>query len=185
LTKRILIYCCLVTLSFIPASSQTRGLQLDWVFVSHPLHWKSPPKALHLKEKTVDADLIVLFPDGQFAGVSCYLIKQADGTITISRGDGDVVRIGQWQSRDAEVMVKSQVVFRTVTMIDRAIPEQEVSELLKRSASDRLRTSRWEYRKLQQFSDLEYLDTLIRCDRRSWDGHAERENFVPPCAIAQ
>jgi hypothetical protein len=96
--------------------------------------------------------------------VSCYLIKQADGTITISKGDGEVVRIGQWKSRDAEVEVKSQIVFRTVTMIGRAIPEQEFSEHLKRSAPDRLRGPQWEYGKLRQFFDLEYLGTLILCD---------------------
>jgi hypothetical protein len=172
-------------LSSVSADAQERGVQFDWLFVSHPLRWEPPPRTSHSKIKTAAADLIVLFPTGQFAGVSCLLIKQSDGAITISRGDGDVVRIGQWQPEDGGVRAKSQVVYRTVTIIGRAIPEQEVSEQFKKSATDRLRGSRWEYRRLQRFSDFEYLDTLIRCDRSGWDGHTERKDFVPPCMPAQ
>ena len=181
---RILACCCFFQLSSF-AAAQLPSAQPERIFVSHPLQWTSPPRALHLREKIAGADLIVLYPSGQFAGVSCYLIKRPDGTIIISKGDGDVVRIGQWQSTKTGIMAKSQIVFRTVTITGRAIPEQEVSEQFTRSTAGRLRGSRWEYRKIQQFSDLEYLDILIRCDRRSWDGHAEREDFVPPCALAQ
>ena len=164
---------------------QDRGVQPNWLFVSHPLRWESPPRKLHSTIKTADADLIVLYPTGQFAGVSCYLIKRADGTITISRGDGDVVRIGKWQPEGAGILTKSQVVYRTVTIEGRSMPETEISERFGRPTPDRLRNPRWEYRLLKGFSNLEYLDTLIRCDRSGWDGHVERKDFVSPCVPSQ
>jgi hypothetical protein len=140
---------------------------------------------LHLKQKEADADLVVLYPSGQFAGVSCFLIKGPNGSITISRGDGDVARLGKWQPEGSGVPTKSQVVYRTVTIEGRSIPETEINERFSRSTPTRLRNSQFEYRDLKGFSDLEYLDTLIRCDRSGWDGHAERRDFVPPCMPRQ
>ena len=165
--------------------SQETGIQLDWVLVSHPLRWESAPRILHMRTKTAPADLVVLYPNGKFAAVSCYLIRQADGSITISRGDGDTVRTGEWIQKDKTILAKSRIVYRTVVISGRAIPEPEVSEDFMRSNTGHMRSSRWEYRKLQRFSDLVYLDTLIRCDRSGWDGHNEREDFVPPCVPAQ
>jgi hypothetical protein len=181
---RIIARYCLVLLSFF-AEAQGRGVQPDWVFVSRPLRWKSPPRALHLKQSEARADLVVLYPTGQFAGVSCFLIKGPKGSITISRGDGDVVRIGKWQAEGVGILAKSQVVYRTITIESRPIPEDEVSEEFKRPKARRLLSSHSEYRDLLGFSDLEYLDTLIRCDRSGWDGQAERKDFVAPCAPAR
>jgi hypothetical protein len=181
LNRRIFICSALVLLSFAPAVSQQNGLQPDWLFATHPLRWQSPPRELHLGIKTAPSDLMVLYPNGSFAGVSCLLIKSSDGHITISRGDGDVVRIGQWQQENAGVLTKSRVVFRTVTVTGRSIPEDETSERFIKQTANRLRNSRSEYRRLRGFSDFAYLDTLIRCDRREWDGHADRKDFVPPC----
>jgi hypothetical protein len=184
LANRILTCCCLVLLSC-SADAQDRDTQTEWVFVSHPLRWDSPPRELHLKQKEASADLVVLYPTGQFAGISCYLIKGSNGKIAISRGEGDVVRIGEWQLEGADVLAKSRVVFRTVTIEGRPIPEAEISERFRKKTPSRLRGSPFEYRKLKGFSDLAYLDTLIRCDRRAWDGHAERKDFVPPCMAPQ
>ena len=185
LGTRIATYCCLVLLASVSASSQERVVQLDWIFVSHPLRWESPPRTLHLGIKTAAADLIVLYPTGQFAGVSCLLIKGSNGFVSISRGDGEIVRIGKWLQKGNTIQVKSQIVYRTGPIIGRAIPEDEVTEQFKRSAKDRLRSSGWEYVALQRFSDLEYLDGLIRCDRSGWDGHGQRRDFVPPCMSSQ
>jgi hypothetical protein len=160
-------------------------VQPDWIFVSRPLRWESPPRALHLKQKEARADLVVLYPTGQFAGVSCFLIKGPNGRVKISRGDGDVVRVGKWQPEGAGVLAKSQVVYRTVTIEGRSIPETEINERFSRPTPGRLRNSKVDYRNLREFSDLEYLDTLIRCDRSGWDGHAERKDFVSLCMPAQ
>src|ERR1035438_4693370 len=99
--------------------------------------------------------------------------------IVISQGDGDTVRTGKWQYDKKAFLATSQVVFRTVPMTGRAIPEAENSETFRELTSGRLRGSRWGYRHLQQFSDLDFLDALIGCDRRAWDGHADRKDFVP------
>ncbi|PYX34697.1 MAG: hypothetical protein DMG80_01120 [Acidobacteria bacterium] len=131
------------------------------------------------------ADLVVLYPNGKFAAVSCYLIRQVDGSTTISRGDGDTVRIGEWKKIGKKILVKSRIVYRTIVIEGRAIPEPEVNEEFSGSDAGPLRSSRWEYRKLQQFSDLVYLDTLIRCDRRRCDGHKDLEDFEPPCMPTQ
>src|ERR1019366_10110387 len=101
--------------------------------------------------KTAAADLIVLYPTGQFAGVSCLLIKGSNGFVSISRGDGEIVRIGKWLQKGNTIQVKSQIVYRTGPIIGRAIPEDEVTEQFKRSAKDRLRSSGWEYVALQRF----------------------------------
>ena len=65
------------------------------------------------------------------------------------------------------------------------MPETEISERFSRTPPSRLQSSRSEYRNLKGFSDFEYLDTLIRCDRSGRDGHTERKDFVPPCMPAQ
>ncbi len=114
-----------------------------------------------MRIKTAPADLIVLYPNGRFAGVSCLLIRQADGSISISKGDGQIVRTGEWLQRDKTILVKSRVVYRTVAIMGRAIPEPEVSEKFERPAARRLRSSKSEYRGLQQFADLKELNTLI------------------------
>jgi len=184
LVSRILTCCCLALPTCL-AAAQGRSVRPDWVFVSHPLRWDSPPRELHLQQREARAALVVLYPSGQFAGVACFLIKGANGSITISRGDGDVVRIGQWQTEGKRVLAKSQVVYRTVTIEGRSMPEAEISERFSRTTPNRLRSSRSEYRNLKGFADFEYLDTLIRCDRSGWDGHTERKDFVPPCMPAQ
>jgi hypothetical protein len=183
LVSRIRACCCLALLSCL-ATAQGRSVQPEWVFVSHPLRWDSPPRKLHLQQREAAPDLAVLYPDGQFAGVACFLIKGPNGSITISRGDGDVVRIGQWQAEGKRVLATSQVVYRTITIEGRSMPEAEVTERFSRTPN-RLRSSRSEYRNLKEFSDFEYLDTLIRCDRSGWDGHTERKDFVQPCMPAQ
>jgi hypothetical protein len=128
---------------------------------------------------------MVLSPNGKFASVACYRIRQPDGSTTISRGDGDTVRIGEWAKKDKKILVKSRIVYGNAVIKGRAIPKPEVIEEFVGSDVGSLRSSQWEYRKLQQFSELVYLDTLIRCDRSGCDGSKERDGFVPPCMPSQ
>jgi len=102
--------------------------------------------------------------------------------ISLSRGDGDTVRIGSWREENLTVIAKSSIVYRTVPIMGRAIPEAETTERFERLAGNRFRISKLEYRSLPGLSDLDYLQSLIRCDRSGWDGHGgERKDFVLPC----
>ena len=152
-------------LGSVSLDSQETGIQLDWVLVSHPLRRESPPKTLHMRIQTAPADLVILYPNRRFAGVSCLLIRQADHSISISHGDGQTVRTGEWRQKGKTILAKSRVAYRTVTVVGHAIPEPEVSEEFERLDARRLRSSRSEYRELERFSDLEGLDILVRTSR--------------------
>jgi hypothetical protein len=99
------------------AQPQLRPIDSRWVAIRQPAKWQSPPRELHLKEKTGPGQIMVLYPSGDFAYVGCYLIRRADGMMIISRGDGFVVNIGQWKRNDATVTITSRTVYRTVVMI--------------------------------------------------------------------
>lgn len=159
------------------------NIQPEWVVVSSPMHWESPPPELHTKIKSASATIRVFFPSGEYGEVSCYLIRQGDGSISISRGDGEVVAIGSWQQQDNDVVIRSRVVYRTVVIIGKPIPEAESIESLK-AAKERYWTvwnDKGRYAALPQFKDWEYVATLIRCDREYFDGEKQTDG-IQPCA---
>jgi hypothetical protein len=138
----------------------------EWLFVQTPLLWKPPPAKVGVEIRgTSAATVLVLYPNGKYAAVECLLIKQKDGTVTISNGDGQVIRIGTWsQNGIASLLAVSTVVFRTIAMMGMNQPEPTaVEEFAERQVNGvrELRVGPMSYQPLLQFSDADHLSTMI------------------------
>ena len=125
----------------------------------------------------------MFFPSGEYGEVYCYLIRQGNGSILISRGDGDVVGIGAWKQEGSRVAVNSRIVYRTVVFTGKPIPEPETIELLevKKGRFWTVWDDKGHYIALSRFKDWGYLASLIRCDRSYFDGTKETDGVLP-CA---
>lgn len=164
-----------------PAFSQVIPVDPSWVKISQPTHWISPPRSLHLGSKTGSSEIIVMYPSGQFRYLACYLIRQRDGRLSISRGDGLVVRAGTWVQAGDDVTVTAQTVYRVVVMTGRSIPEHQETEtftIAPKGALRRMKDSSV-FRPLPSFNDLEFLAGVISCDRRYWDGQKDIDGPQP------
>jgi hypothetical protein len=107
---------------------------------------------------------MVLYPSGEFGYVACVLIRQADGRVTISHGDGFVINIGKWSRTDSIVRITSRTVYRTVVVTGRAIPEPEMVEQFRDMSHDghwSLRTTGRRFEPLPSFQDLDFLAEVI------------------------
>jgi hypothetical protein len=168
--------------SLCTAQAKIEPIEPEWATFSSPLHWESPPPELHSKTKTAPVRIRVLLPSGEYAEVFCYLIRQGDGSVSISRGDGEVVGIGSWKQEGDHVAVHSQIVYRTVVIVGRPIPEAETVEHLKVRKNQywTVWDHKWRYVPLRQFKDWGYLASLIRCDREYFDGQ-KRTTGTQPC----
>src|SRR4051812_15176319 len=89
--------CLLLLLVWKSAAMEIVPIQNDWVLARQPLKWQSPPRVLQSKTRTALAELLILVPSGAFARVSCYLIRQQNGEISISRGDSHAITVGTWK----------------------------------------------------------------------------------------
>jgi hypothetical protein len=169
------------------AQPQFRPIDIGWVTIRQPAKWQSPPRILHLKEKTGPGQIMVLYPSGDFAYVACYLIRRADGTVIMSRGDGFVVKVGKWKRSDSTVTISSRTVYREIVMIGRAIPEPEMVEQFRDTSRSgwSLRTTDSQFGPLPTFRDLDFLGAVIACDRSYYDGKNYLEGPQPcrPTAV--
>jgi hypothetical protein len=143
------------------AVGQTAKLDPSWVYVSHPLKWEAPPRKVHLNIKTASAEIVILYPSGELSVVGCLLIKQRDGRVTISQGDGEVVKAGSWTSDGDVLNLTSRVVYRTVARIGtengQPNPEPEVRQVLQKTANSLWQERKRRYAHLPEFDDLESL----------------------------
>jgi hypothetical protein len=105
--------------------------------------------------------------------------------VTVSRGDGFVVKIGKWSRTNGTVTIASRTVYREVVLIGRAIPEPEVVEQFRdmsHNGSWTLRASDRRFEPLPGFQDLDFLGAVIACDRQYYDGEKHIEVEGPqPC----
>ena len=179
-TKGKLLFVFLLLSSLCAAQS---NVEPEWAVFSSPLKWESPPRELHSNTKSARARILVLFPSGAYGEVYCYLIRQRDGSISISRGDGEVVGTGTWRQEANRIAVTSRIVYRTVVIAGRPIPEAETKESLTVTKRQYWTVSddKGRYNALSRFKDWGYLATLIRCDREYFDGE-KRTDGVQPCA---
>lgn len=51
------------------AIAQMSPIDERWITVSYPLKWKAPPREIGSKVKTAEADIMVLYPSGEFAEI--------------------------------------------------------------------------------------------------------------------
>ena len=146
------------------AVSQAAKIDPTWVYISQPLRWESPPRNLHLRIKTASAQVIILYPSGSLSEVGCLLIRQQDGKITISKGDGEVVKAGTWVSEGESIILTSHVVFRTVQLINpatgKAESESDVTEVFRKGPNSLQQVGKKRYVHLKTFDDFESLSAL-------------------------
>jgi hypothetical protein len=143
------------------ATPQLTPIQPQWVLVGwQPFKWQSPPRGVESHIKTSGADILILNPNGEFAEVHCLLIRQKDGSVLISNGDGEVVRVGHWHRDGNTVSVTSRVVYRTVRLGGRTMPEAEE----RRTFSLRVVGGNWDlrtdghvYKPMAELADLDKL----------------------------
>jgi hypothetical protein len=94
-----------------------------------------------------------------------------------------VVGIGTWKQDGNHVSVNSRIVYRTVAISGRPIPEAQTAEYL--TATKRrywtVRDDRGRYVGGVRFRDWGYLASLIRCDREYFDGEKGTDG-IQPCA---
>ena len=174
---------CLTLLSYSSiCAGQTAQIKPEWATFSTPIQWESPPPELHSKIKSGPVRIRVFFPSGDYGQVGCYAVRQPDGSVLISRGDGDVVAIGRWHIEQDKVVVTSRIVYRTVVILGRAIPEAETVEKFsfKQGQYWTVWNKEGRYAPLLRFGDWGYLTDLIRCDREYFDGK-KRVDGLQPC----
>lgn len=158
------------------------SIKPEWAVFSSSLKWESPPPELHSRTKSARARVLVFFPSGEYGEVYCYLIRQEDGSILISRGDGEVVGTGTWRKEGNRIIVTSRIVYRTVLIMGTPIPESETIDTFTgtKRLYWKLSDGKGRYASLPQFKDWEYLASLIKCDREYFDGEKRRDG-VQPC----
>lgn len=102
----------LIVLLVIEQDPAPRQINLSWVFVNDNLAWESPPKELKKTYVEAGASLLVFYPTGDFAFVTCYLFRdRRSGRLSICRGCGFSISKGTW-TRDPDNIVA--VKFRTI-----------------------------------------------------------------------
>jgi hypothetical protein len=113
----VLLFCEVVL-------AQTPPIKHEWVLVGwQPIQWESPRPKHTCESKLALRKYLFSIPYGEFADVGCLLIKQKDGKVVISNGDGQVVAVGHWTRQGETMVVESQVVYRTVRIVGQTIPE--------------------------------------------------------------
>ena len=82
----------------------------------------------------------------------------------ISNGDGQVVAVGHWTRQQGNIVVDSQVVYRTVRIVGQTIPEPSKRQVF----TSRIRR-KWEvesdgkrYKPMPELTDLDNLSELAR-----------------------
>jgi len=149
----------------ITAQTKINAIAPDWVLVSTPLKWESHPRKAEFHIHTAPATLLVVYPNGMYAEVACLLIEQTDGRVTISHGDGYIVRSGTWKTVDNKLVANATVVFRTLWLVSKKEPESSRDERFRieqvRGHRELLEDSGQKYAPLPRFSDFDSLATFI------------------------
>jgi hypothetical protein len=85
--------------------------------------------------------------------------------------------------RGDHIAITSRIVYRTVVVAGRPIPEAETNASLTVTNRRYWKVSddKGRYAALSQFKDWGYLASLIRCDREYYDAE-KRADGVQPCA---
>jgi hypothetical protein len=176
--------CSFLLLLCSVAAAQIDVIQRDWVLAGQPLKWEAPPRKIQSTKRAALADLIVLYPSGTFAQVSCYLFRQPNGHISISRGDSHAVILGNWILTGRVVLAKARLVYADALLIGKPIPGPEMTFQLKvtsRGGARWLQRDGRTFKPLPNLSDLEFFAAVVNCDRSFWDGHEWQEGMQLPC----
>lgn len=130
-----------------PAKQPDPNIDPRWVYINEDLTWKSVSKEIDSGfggfRFTTNERLVVLFPDGKFALITCT-IRQADGSDRAmpipNNGFGDYK--GTWKRNDDDTLTVTSRLVSSNKLSDAGIAkghEQNVEQLvIRKLASDRL-----------------------------------------------
>lgn len=172
----IILTFALVALAPQQAAEPPSRIDRHWLYVRDALKWEAPPKGTTEGVRHCDnAFLAVLFPSGEYVGVFPVLYRD-DKTkhISISRGDGAVIRRGHWKKdTDGLIRITSSVVYSPVPRVGRNYPYDEKDEEWRLSghAEGRLAlkliTPKVVLVPLENFTDLDFLSKYIAVEGTS------------------
>lgn len=166
----------LVSLLLPQRTQPTKRIDPHWVYVREGLKWETPPKGTTEGVKYCDnAFLAILFPSGEYVGVFPVLYRNNKTKhISISRGDGMVIRRGRWtKENDGSIRVVSSIVYTPLPQAGKHYPADEQEEEWKLSGrvagriASKLRTPKTILVPLQSFTDLEFLANYIATEGSS------------------
>ena len=174
------VHCAGTLLICAGVVAQTGPIDPKWIVVSRPLRWQYFPPEIHMNRGMARAEIMVFYPSGAYGYVACLLIRQFDGSICISHGDGFDVKNGTWTREGKALTVRSRLVYAEVTYNGQQIPGPEVVEQFKGNVYGGywyIIGPKKRFRPLPALIDLDFLAGLMR------DGQApvrKYEVFIPP-----
>ena len=119
MTKRRTIFFLLCLLSA-PLPGQTPLFLGSWL--QGGIKWNKPPAELnYLKQHYAESAILYFGPNHEFVLVYGTVIRNPHSE-GLSRGDGRVVYLGTWNAAGTVLRVKYQLVSRTVSKANEAIP---------------------------------------------------------------
>jgi hypothetical protein len=154
----------------VQSSPATQKIDLHWIYVNSDLKWESPPKELKKPYMIADnASLIILYPGGEYAGVSGTLFRERkNGRLSICLPCGFIVYRGTWKlSAGGTATIKSRWVSGGAAPNGQQPPgpEREENWKLQGRSSGRVAvgidTSNRKYIPLSNLSNLSSLSTAV------------------------
>jgi len=144
--------CCFVTSHLAVSQDHDAScLVRSVVWAQRGLSWESPPKEAGLNIRTTKATLFAFASDGSFARIGCRLIKQPDGTIAMSLGNGFNLFRGTWSLIRQELRLRFSLVDARLLPVGKTLPgpEQTESGLATGVCRGKLTVQGVEYRELK------------------------------------
>ena len=108
-----------------PSQAAIPAIEPTWIYIT-PLHWKHAPRGFHLS--STPANIVVLYPEGQYFEVETALIKNDKGVFLV-QGGTRLLQTGNWSRTDDRVIrIQSRVVFRNPPIAGQSLPEPLATE---------------------------------------------------------
>jgi hypothetical protein len=91
--------------------------------------WLHAPPDVAPNLETTSTTVLYFQPNGTMIKIGC-VINREPGSFTISAGDGQILSEGDWKDEQGKIVVRSQVVMRTVQRIGEKLPGPWSREVL-------------------------------------------------------
>ncbi|HZE71634.1 MAG TPA: hypothetical protein VE135_19175 [Pyrinomonadaceae bacterium] len=116
------------------STANSKNIDSRWVYINEDLRWESPLKEVTSEsgdyQYTDNARLLIFFPDGQFASISCLIHQSgASRKQQLIPNNGFAVYRGTWKlNEDGKLTITSRLVSSN-KMSDAGILEDKKQEL--------------------------------------------------------
>jgi hypothetical protein len=86
------------------------------------VEWRHAPPEVAPKLSTASTNIVYFQPDGKVIVIGCVVNSEPGRPTTISAGDGQTIAAGDWRQERGTIVVRSRVVFRTVSRMGEKLP---------------------------------------------------------------